>query len=856
MSSPATLAFDSINSSNPLTGYITAVSHETVQVLGYYSPGDGGGGEFYWDSLSTVAADGGSVIATSLTTGRWKRIFTNFQISVKAFGAKGDNTADDSSAINAAAAYCATLVNNKPSTATLYFPPALGYITSTRISVKSYISVWMESFLNLNDATFSNVCLEIGETGILNSSLDCRINVHNRIASPWGNNTNCIGVNFINLSSSNIKLDYIIGFTIGCQLKSDVACTGNNFIVGSILDNQRALSFTTSGTGFVNENVFIGGNYACSSNTSVSPYNTQSRWGVYALAPGSMNQNVFYKPCFQLGASALLPGVSNVTAIGTFKFASGSAYTNGSYSNVPLTGGTGTGATATIIVSANKVTSVQLSITGIGYTVGDVLSTAASNIGGTGSGFNLTVIALVVSLTSLSVYSITSPGTGYTTGTYTNVPLTGGTGTGAAATIIVSGGGVTSVQLSAIGIGYTVGDALSAAASSIGGTGSGFSLTVTIVSGGALAVPAYLDNARYFAFNNCRVESCSNTIAQVRNAALGNMFTIDYFNNLTISDPELAVDDTSAVRNTLVKFYWLPETTGADTLIYQSPFLVNALAPYGANLYNIKGLDWAKRTDGSVINGSTLTSVGPDYIELSGSDAYCPSVTINTVSTKRFLVKYDTVAVSPGFGGRIFINCYDSVNNAIPIDPTTLGDLVLWNYAALSKSTAFGNSYGLQSDINSALSSQFFFNVGLSVAKIRIIFSSGTQNLKIRQFSVYSLDGKSQSGYSSNMQTDNFIGLASSLPAVAYPKGTFVKNDFSSDLKSQFWYNSNGLSTGWKTSNDFNNLINNPIYSGTGSPNGTVTAPVGSLYLDIVGGAGTTLYVKESGTGNTGWVNK
>lgn len=40
---------------------------------------------------------------------------------------------------------------------------------------------------------------------------------------------------------------------------------------------------------------------------------------------------------------------------------------------------------------------------------------------------------------------------------------------------------------------------------------------------------------------------------------------------------------------------------------------------------------------------------------------------------------------------------------------------------------------------------------------------------------------------------------------------------------------------------------------GDGSPEGVVVAPVGTAYLRTDGGAGTTLYVKESGTGNTGW---
>jgi len=44
--------------------------------------------------------------------------------------------------------------------------------------------------------------------------------------------------------------------------------------------------------------------------------------------------------------------------------------------------------------------------------------------------------------------------------------------------------------------------------------------------------------------------------------------------------------------------------------------------------------------------------------------------------------------------------------------------------------------------------------------------------------------------------------------------------------------------------------------SGSGSPEGAITAPVGSMWTRTNGGAGTTLYVKESGTGNTGWAAK
>lgn len=54
------------------------------------------------------------------------------------------------------------------------------------------------------------------------------------------------------------------------------------------------------------------------------------------------------------------------------------------------------------------------------------------------------------------------------------------------------------------------------------------------------------------------------------------------------------------------------------------------------------------------------------------------------------------------------------------------------------------------------------------------------------------------------------------------------------------------------------NLVSGSVLwqSGSGSPEGSITAAIGSLWTRTDGGASTTLYVKESGTGNTGWVAK
>jgi hypothetical protein len=79
----------------------------------------------------------------------------------------------------------------------------------------------------------------------------------------------------------------------------------------------------------------------------------------------------------------------------------GSGYVNGTYNNVPLTGGSGSGAQAQIVVAGGVVNSVTISLSGTAYVPtyqdgvfpvpGDVLSASNANLGGSGSGFSVPV---------------------------------------------------------------------------------------------------------------------------------------------------------------------------------------------------------------------------------------------------------------------------------------------------------------------------------------------------------------------------------------------------------------------------------------------------------------------------------
>jgi hypothetical protein len=80
-----------------------------------------------------------------------------------------------------------------------------------------------------------------------------------------------------------------------------------------------------------------------------------------------------------------------------FTLTAGSGYTNGTYTNVALTGGTGSGAQATITVAGGIVTAVTITANGTGYAVGNQLTYA---LPGGGSNFRIT-LTHVMSFVSL-----------------------------------------------------------------------------------------------------------------------------------------------------------------------------------------------------------------------------------------------------------------------------------------------------------------------------------------------------------------------------------------------------------------------------------------------------------------------
>jgi hypothetical protein len=92
----------------------------------------------------------------------------------------------------------------------------------------------------------------------------------------------------------------------------------------------------------------------------------------------------FYPPSIVQG---IITGLGTPTA--------GSGYTNGTYENIAITGGSGQNATATITIVGSVVTGFTITNGGQFYVVGDTISFSASSIAnGTGSGFSTTVASI------------------------------------------------------------------------------------------------------------------------------------------------------------------------------------------------------------------------------------------------------------------------------------------------------------------------------------------------------------------------------------------------------------------------------------------------------------------------------
>jgi hypothetical protein len=196
----------------------------------------------------------------------------------------------------------------------------------------------------------------------------------------------------IGTGAAATSVKFFQGGTLAANEVARFAPTTNNLLVGTTSDGAgtskiRAagiIESTTGGFKFPNGSV---------QTVAAATYGTTINLGTTPIQ--SFNYSFADANATTASHISMVPNAKTTnTIVALGAITGGSSYTNGTYTNVPLTGGTGTGAVASsVTVSVGAVTSVTLSTTspGTGYAYGDVLSASAANLGGTGSGFSIPV---------------------------------------------------------------------------------------------------------------------------------------------------------------------------------------------------------------------------------------------------------------------------------------------------------------------------------------------------------------------------------------------------------------------------------------------------------------------------------
>jgi hypothetical protein len=140
------------------------------------------------------------------------------------------------------------------------------------------------------------------------------------------------------------------------------------------------------------------------------------------------------------------------------------------------------------VVTCNNVGVAFVTVTNQGSGYNPLSPPVVSITGGGGSGATATAVVGPGRITNTTFIFVGDPGSGYTNGSYVNVPLIGGSGTGATAIINISGGVITSAAISNQGTGYQDGDILSPDTTVVGTPSDPATMTVVSDYGQVLSI--------------------------------------------------------------------------------------------------------------------------------------------------------------------------------------------------------------------------------------------------------------------------------------------------------------------------------------------------------------------------------
>ncbi|WP_124083911.1 hypothetical protein [Burkholderia gladioli] len=221
---------DSIASLRSLSKLI----YQRAFVTGYYAAHDGGGGAYQLDTADTTSTDNGGTIIVASDGGRWKLQHTG-SVSARQFGAKGDNSTDDTTALQAWL-NCGLgswfLPEGKFCHTGLTIPQIVGF---TLFGVGT-ASVFVQKGGAIGFPAMATNCFNSGGT-IRDLAFDGTAGTENTLDTTY-----CQKLDLLNLDYNNVPVNF-------CSLKLDGNPTSSTYAHDVRVKNIRIYSVTAGNAG-------------------------------------------------------------------------------------------------------------------------------------------------------------------------------------------------------------------------------------------------------------------------------------------------------------------------------------------------------------------------------------------------------------------------------------------------------------------------------------------------------------------------------------------------------------------------------------------------------------------------------
>ena len=331
----------------------TGANFGSIYVEGYRTSADGGEGTFIFVSTDTTSTDNGGTIIVDAANNRWYRDTQGNPLSVKWFGAYGDNSHDDTSSIqnclnavtSGGAAYFPT--GRYQVTTTLNVSPVVylngdGY-NATRI-VSANATGDVVSFSGGMSTTFgggiTNMCIDTSVVRTAGAALKCS-NIQEFLIDKFSVNTTAGGSHFTGItleSTSGLQFQTrVTNFSIfGCTnigvLLGDTG-TGSNGAVGDLIMSNGLLSGCGKGivannlSGFYWDNVDVFG--SITAGITFAPTNTSNQTCTFGLLVNILADSTSNGPGWLFNGNGIIADLSLSNCWGASNHSMGFDFTSG-----------------------------------------------------------------------------------------------------------------------------------------------------------------------------------------------------------------------------------------------------------------------------------------------------------------------------------------------------------------------------------------------------------------------------------------------------------------------------------------------------------------------------------------------